>query len=60
MPKTLDEGLEALSGPGNRLSRAYTLAAYVFLFAAAFFWLPFATAAAGFFFGGFLLRREGL
>jgi len=41
------------------LSLAYKVAAYVFLFAA-LLWLPFATAAAGFFFGGFLLRREGL
>ncbi len=60
MPNTLEGRLETLSGPGNRLSRGYTLAAYLFLFAAAMFWLPFASAAAGFFFGGFLLRREGL
>ncbi len=42
-----------------RLSLAYKVTAYVFLFAG-LLWLPFASAAAGFFFGGFLLKREGL
>ncbi len=59
MPGTLDTTLERLSAGSNRLSRVYKVAAYVFLFGA-LLWLPFATAAAGFFFGGFLLRREGL
>ncbi len=59
MPKTLDERLDALSGPSGRISRAYTVAAWLFL-AAALFWTPFAAAATGFMLGGFMLRREGL
>ena len=59
MPNTLDERLEALSGSSGRVSRAYTVAAWLFL-VAALFWTPFAAAATGFMFGGFLLRREGL
>jgi len=59
MHKSLDERLEGLSGPSGRISRAYTVAAWGFLLMA-FLWTPFAAAATGFMFGGFLLRREGL
>ncbi len=42
------------------LSLGYKIAAWVTLAGGVFLWPPFAVPAFGFFFGGFLLRREGL
>jgi hypothetical protein len=52
--------LEALSGGSNRISDGYKVGAWIFLVLAVVAWQFFATAAAGLYFSGFLLRREGL
>lgn len=44
----------------QRISRAYVVAAWVFLLAGIVLWHAFLAVASGFYFGAILLRREGL